>query len=149
MIRLSRAGVAPVTFGDTPVAIGRAPTNQVVLESASVSLVHALIVPLSHGYAVRDRGSTNGTRIVRGGSAFVVERETDVALADGDVLVVGGDRGEALEVELLAPPHPPDLERTLVLGEAPTGTRGEAARRATEDRAAAHALLALADDLGS
>jgi hypothetical protein len=43
--------------------VGSAPGNDVVVSEASVSRVHAELVPEADGLRVRDLGSTNGTRV--------------------------------------------------------------------------------------
>jgi Mg-chelatase subunit ChlD len=44
-------------------AIGRAPENQLVIVDPSVSLHHAEILANERGFAIRDLGSANGTRV--------------------------------------------------------------------------------------
>src|SRR5215831_12851163 len=89
-------------FGAEPVALGRADTNQVVVSNRKVSAAHALIVPAGGGYAVRDRGSTNGTQIVRGEERLAVGTEAEVRLEPDDVLVLGGEDGAQLLVSFEA-----------------------------------------------
>src|SRR5687767_2776703 len=96
------AGGKPSRFEGHPVAIGRADTNQIVLKSPLVSSSHALILPTASGYSVRDRGSTNGTFVVRGGERIAVPADGEIALQAGDILLVGGVEGVELAIELEA-----------------------------------------------
>src|SRR5262249_23225381 len=97
MIRIRPVGGGPERrFGAEPVALGRAETNQVVVTNRKVSAAHALIVPAGGGYAVRDRGSTNGTAVVRGKARMDVGEQAEVRLESGDTLVLGGDEGAQL-----------------------------------------------------
>lgn len=50
-----------IELGGTKVTIGRAGTNQLVLNSSQVSAYHAEIHPEGSGYSILDLGSTNGT----------------------------------------------------------------------------------------
>lgn len=67
-------------------AIGRARTNDLVLDDAFVSAEHALITRRDGRWWLRDRGSTNGSSVndrpVTG----------EVELSDGDVLRIGDVR---------------------------------------------------------
>jgi adenylate cyclase len=65
--------------------LGRAPGNDLVLQSVRVSSHHAAIEPRGDAWVVRDLGSRNGT-FVNG------VRVAEVALAEGDVLHVGDVR---------------------------------------------------------
>jgi transcriptional regulator with GAF, ATPase, and Fis domain len=82
--------------------IGRAPSNDVVLEDIHVSGEHARIV-VGHEQAVlSDLRSTNGTSVVRGGERRVLTAEApSVDLANGDVVELGsGDAVTQLRVSL-------------------------------------------------
>jgi Nif-specific regulatory protein len=148
MIRIRPVGGGSErTFGAEPVALGRADTNQVVVSNRKVSAAHALIVPAGGGYAVRDRGSTNGTQIVRGERRLAVGTEAEERLEPGDVLVLGGEDGAQLLVSFDAA-RPGRIETTIVATEE-TGGRGAAAARAARDEQAARALLALADEMAA
>ena len=69
--------------GDVRVAIGRAPTNRVVIHDERASRFHAEIFPTERGWAIRDLQSRNGTQL--GGQPL----ETDHLLAPGDVIAIG------------------------------------------------------------
>ncbi|HJZ85051.1 MAG TPA: sigma 54-interacting transcriptional regulator [Polyangia bacterium] len=150
MIRLKlESGGAALGFGAEPVAIGRAETNQVVVANRRVSAVHALIVPSGAGYSVRDRASTNGTAVARAGHHIPVPKDGEVALQNGDRLLLGGEEGAELAVEIDAlPAGAGRIESTVVAAEEPGG-RGAAAARAARDEAAARALLGLADEMAA
>ena len=74
-----------VGLSSTPVRIGRAPENQVVLQDTYASGRHAEIVVHGDGRAVRDLGSTNGTRL--NGRGLVAGDPHP--LHDGDVIQIG------------------------------------------------------------
>jgi pSer/pThr/pTyr-binding forkhead associated (FHA) protein len=54
--------IAHELVGDV-IIIGRAPSNDVVIDDPTVSAQHALLTKSPSGYRVRDVGSTNGTQI--------------------------------------------------------------------------------------
>jgi len=86
-LEVRQNGQAPsrVEVGSAAVRIGRAPENQVVLGDTYTSGRHAEIVVHGGGRAVRDLGSTNGTRL--NGRDLVAG---DVhPLHDGDVIEIG------------------------------------------------------------
>ena len=62
-------------IGDV-IAIGRAPSNDVVIDDPTVSAQHASLTKLPSGYRLKDLGSTNGTQI----DAVSI---TDAELKDG------------------------------------------------------------------
>jgi diguanylate cyclase (GGDEF)-like protein len=64
------------------VVIGRAASNDLQLDNDSVSRTHAIISRTSHGFVLRDQGSTNGSFI---NDQPVRER----ALKDGDQIRIG------------------------------------------------------------
>jgi pSer/pThr/pTyr-binding forkhead associated (FHA) protein len=64
------------------VAIGRAPSNDVVIDDPTVSAEHALLTKSPSGYRLKDLGSTNGTQI--NGISI-----TDAELKDGTELRFG------------------------------------------------------------
>ena len=71
-----------VRLETTPVGIGRASDNQLVLKDFSVSRHHAKVEPRGEAWWVMDLGSTNGVKV---NGAYVSE----ALLADGDQLLVG------------------------------------------------------------
>lgn len=71
-----------VRLETTPVGIGRASDNQLVLKDFSVSRHHAKVEPRGDAWWVMDLGSTNGVKV---NGAYVSE----ALLADGDQLLVG------------------------------------------------------------
>lgn len=68
-------------FGDF-VFIGRAPSNQIVIDHPAVSAQHALLLRVRDFYWLKDLNSTNGTQI---NGDFV----TDAELKDGDKIRFG------------------------------------------------------------
>ncbi|MDI1445642.1 sigma 54-interacting transcriptional regulator [Polyangium sp. 6x1] len=88
--------------GEEVVRIGRAPSNDVVLEDQHVSGEHARIVVGADRAALHDLHSTNGTTLVRRDERRRVTHETGpVELESGDVVELGsGDNVAALRVTL-------------------------------------------------
>ena len=77
-------------IGADACTIGRAPSNDVVIEDMHVSGEHARIVVGAERTTLTDLRSTNGTAIVRGGERLVLGTETPSAeLATGDVVELG------------------------------------------------------------
>ncbi|WP_299756644.1 FHA domain-containing protein [uncultured Chloroflexus sp.] len=71
-----------VVLGAQPVTLGRAPDNDLVLQSRFVSARHARIEPDGQGHRIVDVGSRNGL-------LFAGQRVTERVLADGDVIRIG------------------------------------------------------------
>jgi pSer/pThr/pTyr-binding forkhead associated (FHA) protein len=65
------------------VMIGRAPSNQIVIDHSTVSAQHAVLLRVGDSYCLKDLNSTNGTQI---NGDFV----TDAELKDGDTIRFGG-----------------------------------------------------------
>ncbi|MDI1429744.1 sigma 54-interacting transcriptional regulator [Polyangium sorediatum] len=89
-------------IGEEVVRIGRAPSNDVVLEDQHVSGEHARIVVGADRAALHDLRSTNGTTLVRSEERRRVTPETGpVELESGDIVELGtGDNVAALRVTL-------------------------------------------------
>jgi pSer/pThr/pTyr-binding forkhead associated (FHA) protein len=62
--------------------IGRAPSNQIVIDQPTVSAQHAVLLRVGDSFWLKDLNSTNGTQI---NGAFV----TDAELKDGDTIRFG------------------------------------------------------------
>ena len=73
--------VAHELLGDI-VMIGRAPSNQIVIDHPTVSAQHVLLLRVGDSYCLKDLNSTNGTRI----NGVLV---TDAELKDGDKIRFG------------------------------------------------------------
>jgi len=71
--------------------IGRSPANTVVVTDFHLSGDHAQITLIGDHYVYRDLRSTNGSAVERGGQRIAVDATArwEVALADGDVLLLG------------------------------------------------------------
>jgi ABC-type multidrug transport system ATPase subunit/ABC-type multidrug transport system permease subunit len=81
-VRLPDGRVRTLALTREPLAIGRHPTNQLVLDVPTVSAEHAMIEYRAGVYHLIDRGSRNGT-FLNG------QRITEVDLNDGDLIRLG------------------------------------------------------------
>jgi pSer/pThr/pTyr-binding forkhead associated (FHA) protein len=75
-----------VPLGGRPFTVGRRPDRDLVLDDDRVSRQHATLLPAGRGWAVRDDGSSNGTRL----NGHKVAQQAEVPLRDGDRLTFGG-----------------------------------------------------------
>ena len=75
-------GLVMRDLGRDIVMIGRAPSNQIVIDHPTVSEQHAVLLRTGASYSLKDLDSTNGTRI---NGDFV----TDAELKDGDTIRFG------------------------------------------------------------
>ena len=57
-----RDGLA-ILLGERPITMGRRPDNDVVIDDATVSRRHAMIMSTAYGYVLRDLSSANGTYV--------------------------------------------------------------------------------------
>jgi pSer/pThr/pTyr-binding forkhead associated (FHA) protein len=64
------------------VMIGRAPSNQIVIDHPTVSAQHAVLLRVHDSYSLKDLDSSNGTQI---NGDFV----TNAELEDGDIIRFG------------------------------------------------------------
>ena len=69
-------------LGRDIVMIGRAPSNQIVIEHPTVSAHHAVLLRTGASYSLKDLNSANGTQV---NGDFV----TDAELKDGDTIRFG------------------------------------------------------------
>ncbi|HEY1553367.1 MAG TPA: sigma 54-interacting transcriptional regulator [Kofleriaceae bacterium] len=71
--------------------IGRSPANSVIVTDFHLSGDHAQITLIGDRYVYRDLRSTNGSAVERAGQRIAVDAAArwEVALADGDVLLLG------------------------------------------------------------
>jgi transcriptional regulator with GAF, ATPase, and Fis domain len=84
---------------DEVIRIGRAPSNNVVLEDMHVSAEHARIIIGPDRAVLHDLRSTNGTTLVRRAERSRVAHESPVELESGDVVELGsGDAVTHLRV---------------------------------------------------
>ncbi|MDI3282882.1 sigma 54-interacting transcriptional regulator [Polyangium sp. 15x6] len=104
VLEITQGIAAGRTFevGEEVVRIGRAPSNDVVLDDQHVSGEHARIVVGADRAALHDLRSTNGTTLVRREERKRVTPETGpVELESGDIVELGsGDNVAALRVTL-------------------------------------------------
>jgi len=84
LVRDPSAGQTTYTLiDDERVAVGRAPTNRIVIHDERASRFHAEVFPSEGGWAIRDLQSRNGTLV--GGLPL----EGDRLLVPGDVIAIG------------------------------------------------------------
>lgn len=105
---------------DERVTVGREKHNQIVVDDASVSRIHAAIQPVGNDHILEDLGSANGT-IVNG------TRLSRRILQHGDVMEFGQFHLRYLNPKVAADI---DLERTMLIEGLPTALvpdRGDAA----------------------
>ena len=82
IINCEGVGLVKPELGRDIVTIGRAPSNQIVIDHPTVSAQHALLLRVRDSYSLKDLNSTNGTQI---NGDFV----TDAELKDGDTIRFG------------------------------------------------------------
>lgn len=100
-------------FASDRVAMGRSPTNEVVLSDSHVSGDHAVVTLVGERTFVRDLGSTNGTRIVRGSEILDAAKSPhrELELLAGDLLELG-DSERRLRLEFVVKPDQEDADDT-------------------------------------
>src|SRR5947207_14492287 len=75
-------GLVMRDLGRDIVMIGRAPSNQIVIDHPTVSAQHTVLLKVGNSYWLKDLNSTNGTQI----NDMLV---TDAELKDGDTIRLG------------------------------------------------------------
>jgi Nif-specific regulatory protein len=132
------------------IRIGRAASNDLVLDAENVGAEHARIVLGVERLLVEDLGSPGGTAIVRGGGRTALsEARPAMELESGDLLELGGsgELGASLKVSFeLESEHVEIVESRpmATLGTEP-GTPGEATERLRKILSAQRALGAARD----
>src|SRR6187402_1478259 len=115
------------------VRIGRAPTNDLVLDDVLVSGEHARISSDAESFVLEDLGSTNGTWVLRGAERFALdEGSRALTLQSGDRIALGGLDEQAVELRVELAPESDTLQVALVRPLAELG--GSAALAASDDR---------------
>ncbi|MET0789878.1 MAG: sigma 54-interacting transcriptional regulator [Polyangiaceae bacterium] len=115
------------------VRIGRAPSNELVLDDALVSSEHARIVSGIDGFVLEDLGSTNGTWLLRGNEQLALgEGQRSQPLLPGDRIALGGADREGIQVRVEFATEEDTLQVALVRPLSELG--GGAARVAGDDR---------------
>ena len=88
-----------------PLLIGRDPDpasapgaepHRLLDESRSLSKTHALLTPTAHGLEVVDRGSTNGSAVVRAGVETAAVAGVALSAAVGDTVRLGDRLAEVV-----------------------------------------------------
>jgi pSer/pThr/pTyr-binding forkhead associated (FHA) protein len=75
-------GLVMRELGRDIVMIGRAPSNQIVIDHPTVSAHHAVLLRTGASYSLKDLNSANGTQVN-------VDFVTDAELKDGDTIRFG------------------------------------------------------------
>lgn len=78
------------------VTLGRAPNNDLILPNPAVSKFHATFRKVGGDYFVCDRGSTNGTALLRGDLRDRLHANVERRLEDRCTLEFGAENGEVL-----------------------------------------------------
>src|SRR5262245_4348905 len=88
------------------ITLGRAASNQLVLNDRHLSGEHASILCEGDRFLFRDNRSTNGSRIKRGDQVLVLNGPDDVpvSLEDGDLLLLGDPQSPVQVSVSVAPP---------------------------------------------
>ena len=130
--------------------IGRDPSADLVVGAASVSGRHGLFKPTANGYAFTDLSSTNGSALLRAGSATAegLPGGQAVPVQAGDTLLLGDQKAPVvvrIEASVAAFDGPAGGQRTIIarapladlLGALPQGAGVEAALEQLAARALA------------
>ena len=101
-------------IGDV-ITIGRAPSNDVVIDDPTVSAQHAVLTKLPSGYRLKDLGSSNGTQIngvsiteaglkdgaeIRFGCVTGVFRDPTASIDEARKLQVPGEHDRPAQIRL-------------------------------------------------
>lgn len=116
-------------FSEEIVQIGRAPSNDLVLDDTLVSGQHARLVVSADRVLLHDLASTNGTWRVRGETRVAVKPDTGpVDIESGDIVELGSGDMVALRVTL-----PDESDKSQVVAVRPLETLVPAAAAIEQD----------------
>lgn len=104
-------------FSDEVVHIGRAPSNDLVLDDTHVSGEHARLVVSADRVVLHDLASTNGTWLVRGDTRAAVKPESGpVDIESGDVVEFGsGSDGDGVVALRITVPEESDKSQVVAV----------------------------------
>lgn len=108
---------------DQEASIGRSDEAVITLKDPSSSRKHASVEKTRKGWLLRDLGSANGT-YVNGASV------KEVALADGDIILIGNTElrfVDPMAAQIAAPPTPPPSTKPVNAGRGGGPSRGKSA----------------------
>jgi pSer/pThr/pTyr-binding forkhead associated (FHA) protein len=135
------AAVVEKQFNAAPVTIGRrAEDNVLMLGDPMVSSLHAIVEATADGYAIQDRGSTNGTEV----DGIRLPTEVLQPLVDGSVIYI---RPYRLTLRMASPARPGT--RRPLAGEALVEAVRAAAAEAPDTDTATAAVVAVSRRLAA
>ena len=138
------------TFAPGTVNIGRKEGNDLVLAEGHISSRHAVINHSGGVFLFADRGSTNGSLVLRGEQRLVLGPRgvAELALKDGDLLLLGDlDQAVRLRVAIKSARKATLTPGTIVATRARADTR-ELEQRLSADDQALPVLFRLAQEVG-
>ena len=138
------------TFAPGTVNIGRKEGNDLVLPEGHISSRHAMIHHGGGRYIFSDRGSTNGSLVLRGEERILLgpRGAPEVTLQDGDLVLLGDlDQAVRLRVSIKTTRRPTMTPGTIVATRARADTR-ELEERLSADEQALPVLFRLAQEVG-
>jgi len=138
------------SFAPGTVNLGRKEGNDVVLAEGHISSRHAVIHYGGGRYLFADRGSTNGSLVLRGEERILLGPRgvAEVALQDGDLLLLGDlDQAVRLRVKIKSARKATLTPGTIVATRARADTR-ELEQRLSADDQALPVLFRLAQEVG-
>jgi Nif-specific regulatory protein len=133
-------------FSEEVVHIGRAPSNDLVLDDTHISGEHARLVVSADRVVLHDLASTNGTWHVRGETRIVVKPDTGpVEIESGDVVEFGSGEG-IVQVRITLPD---DADKSQVVAVRPIDQLVPAAAAIEQDPNRLNKLYAAQKKIGA